>query len=242
MYIYIYMSVRFKTIQVIHPWILIHAHITFYLICLSIFAPPPPPPGFPPPWFLSLSCAHTHKCIWSRRIQHAHGYKHMHQRMHVCVHTNPRSHAHMHHAHTHLNTYCPFRGSDEKMKTPFPNVNCFLQLYEDAVEMQMLFIKTRDELCKNGEMLLTPALSYTERHLQVALEAEKREKLPQEQKEEEEKKRSGGEPDEKGEDGKAVSRLIFCAGSYASVGLKKQKTVVVYLGSVNSVLCLNLKL
>ena len=88
----------------------------------------------------------------------------------------------------------------------------------------MLFIKTRDELCKNGEMLLTPALSYTERHLQVALEAEKREKLPQEQKEEEEKKRSGGEPDEKGEDGKAVSGLIFCAGFYASVGLKNKQT------------------
>ena len=112
----------------------------------------------------------------------------------------------------------------KKTKNPFPNVNCSLQLYEDAVEMQMLFIKTRDELCKNGEMLLTPALSYTERHLQVALEAEKREKLPQEQKEEEEKKRSGGEPDEKGEDGKAVSGLISCAGSYASVGLKNKQT------------------
>ena len=77
----------------------------------------------------------------------------------------------------------------------------------------MLFIKTRDELCKNGEMLLTPALSYTERHLQAALEAEKKEKLPQEQREEEEKKRSGGETDEKGEEGKAVSGLrIFNEG------------------------------
>ena len=69
----------------------------------------------------------------------------------------------------------------------------------------MLFIKTRDELCKNGELLLTPALSYTERHLQAALEAEKKEKLPLELKEEEEKRRSGGEVDEKAEEVKAVS-------------------------------------
>ncbi|KAK7457993.1 hypothetical protein BaRGS_00039138 [Batillaria attramentaria] len=55
------------------------------------------------------------------------------------------------------------------------------QLYEDAVEMQMLFIKIRDELCKNGELLLTPALSYTERHLNAALEEEKKEKQTQDE-------------------------------------------------------------
>lgn len=78
------------------------------------------------------------------------------------------------------------------------------QLYEDAVEMQLLFIKIRDELCKNGELLLTPALSYTERHLQNALETEKREKLAIEQKEDEEKKK-GGESEEKLEEVKLVS-------------------------------------
>ncbi|CAI9744411.1 protein polybromo-1-like isoform X6 [Octopus vulgaris] len=62
------------------------------------------------------------------------------------------------------------------------------QLYEDAVEMQLFFIKIRDELCKNGEILLTPALSYTEKHLQAALEAEKKEKLPKEQQDEEKKR------------------------------------------------------
>lgn len=61
------------------------------------------------------------------------------------------------------------------------------QLYEDAVEMQLFFIKIRDELCKNGEILLTPALSYTEKHLQSALEAEKRDKLPKEQDDEKKK-------------------------------------------------------
>lgn len=62
-------------------------------------------------------------------------------------------------------------------------------MYEDAVEMQIFFIKTRDELCKNGEMLLTPALSYTERHLSLALESEQKEKQEQEKVEDEEKKK-----------------------------------------------------
>ncbi|KAL3851884.1 hypothetical protein ACJMK2_015582 [Sinanodonta woodiana] len=67
------------------------------------------------------------------------------------------------------------------------------QLYEDAIELQMYFIKERDVLCRNGEHLLTPALSYTERLLLADLEAEKQEKLKQEQKENEEKKIPEGE-------------------------------------------------
>lgn len=43
--------------------------------------------------------------------------------------------------------------------------------------MQHFFIKKRDEICKNGEILLTPALSYTERHLQAALDAERNRKM-----------------------------------------------------------------
>ncbi|XP_041350352.1 protein polybromo-1-like isoform X3 [Gigantopelta aegis] len=73
------------------------------------------------------------------------------------------------------------------------------QLYEDSIDMQMFFIKIRDELCKNGEMVLTPALSYTERHLLEALEITKREKLVQEQKDDEEKKIKG-ESEEKVDD------------------------------------------
>ncbi|XP_062616162.1 protein polybromo-1-like [Saccostrea cucullata] len=61
------------------------------------------------------------------------------------------------------------------------------QLYEDAVEMQMFFIKQRDEICRNGERLLTPALSYQEKHLTSALEVEKQKKSEQEQKEDEDK-------------------------------------------------------
>ena len=54
------------------------------------------------------------------------------------------------------------------------------QVYEDAVEMQRFFIKIRDEICKNGEILLSPALSYTPRHLMNTLDKQKKEKLPKE--------------------------------------------------------------
>ena len=56
--------------------------------------------------------------------------------------------------------------------------------------MQLFFIKTRDELCRHGEQLSTPALSYTERHLQGALEIERMEKAEAEQREDEEKKKA----------------------------------------------------
>ncbi|KAL0978139.1 hypothetical protein UPYG_G00166640 [Umbra pygmaea] len=72
---------------------------------------------------------------------------------------------------------------------------------EDAVELQQFFMKIRDELCKNGEILLSPALSYTSKHLHSDVEQEKREKLPKEMEEdklkrEEENKEEG----EKAED------------------------------------------
>ncbi|XP_060060483.1 protein polybromo-1 isoform X16 [Erinaceus europaeus] len=54
------------------------------------------------------------------------------------------------------------------------------EIYEDAVELQQFFIRIRDELCKNGEILLSPALSYTTKHLHNDVEKEKKEKLPKE--------------------------------------------------------------
>ena len=61
------------------------------------------------------------------------------------------------------------------------------------MELQQFFIRIRDELCKNGEILLSPALSYTTKHLHSDVEKEKKEKLPKEMEEdklkrEEEKK------------------------------------------------------
>ncbi|XP_058259192.1 polybromo 1, like isoform X3 [Hemibagrus wyckioides] len=57
------------------------------------------------------------------------------------------------------------------------------EIFEDSIELQQFFLKIRDELCKNGEILLSPALSYTSRHLHSDVEQEKREKLPQEMEE-----------------------------------------------------------
>ncbi|XP_030632413.1 LOW QUALITY PROTEIN: protein polybromo-1 [Chanos chanos] len=54
------------------------------------------------------------------------------------------------------------------------------EIFEDAVELQQFFIRIRDELCKNGEILLSPALSYTSKHLHSDVDKEKKEKLPKE--------------------------------------------------------------
>ncbi|XP_049589514.1 protein polybromo-1 isoform X3 [Syngnathus scovelli] len=54
------------------------------------------------------------------------------------------------------------------------------EIFEDAVELQQFFIRIRDELCKNGEILMTPALSYTSKHLHNDVDKEKKQKLPKE--------------------------------------------------------------
>nr|QYV43163.1 polybromo [Colaphellus bowringi] len=44
------------------------------------------------------------------------------------------------------------------------------QIFEDAIELQMYFIKQRDELCRHGELLSSPALSYTEADARTSIE------------------------------------------------------------------------
>lgn len=90
-------------------------------------------------------------------------------------------------------------------------ISFFHQLYEDAVEMQMFFIKQRDEICRNGERLLTPALSYQEKHLTAALDTEKQSKLEQEQKEDEDKQ-SKRDSEERILDSGGVSTMIQGGG------------------------------
>lgn len=64
------------------------------------------------------------------------------------------------------------------------------QIFEDTVEMQMYFIKQRDELCKCGELLSSPALSYTIDEANSAVEQLKHSKLLRESLEEETETRS----------------------------------------------------
>ena len=61
----------------------------------------------------------------------------------------------------------------------------------------MFFIETRDKICQKGELLLTPALSYTEKHLQTSLETEKLEKQPKDQQQTPDDKKSKEQTDDK---------------------------------------------
>uniref|UniRef100_A0A667YBF2 Protein polybromo-1 n=1 Tax=Myripristis murdjan TaxID=586833 RepID=A0A667YBF2_9TELE len=74
------------------------------------------------------------------------------------------------------------------------------EIFEDAVELQQFFIKIRDELCKNGEILLSSALNYTAKHLHSDVEQEKREKLPKEIEEDKQKREEENKEGEKAED------------------------------------------
>ncbi|XP_061114171.1 polybromo 1, like isoform X4 [Conger conger] len=74
------------------------------------------------------------------------------------------------------------------------------EIFEDAVELQQFFIKIRDELCKNGEILLSPALSYTTKHLHNDVEKEKKEKLPKEMEDDKLKREEEKKEAEKSED------------------------------------------
>ncbi|KAK9745833.1 BAH domain [Popillia japonica] len=64
------------------------------------------------------------------------------------------------------------------------------QVFEDSIELQTYFIKQRDELCKNGELLHSPALSYTLMHLTAAVESLRQSKILQESLEDESETRS----------------------------------------------------
>ncbi|XP_034294977.1 protein polybromo-1 isoform X9 [Pantherophis guttatus] len=89
------------------------------------------------------------------------------------------------------------------------------EIYEDAVELQQFFIKIRDELCKNGEILLSPALSYTTKHLHNDVEKEKKEKLPKEMEEDKLKREEEKREAEKSEDTSGGSGLSNLHRTYS---------------------------
>ncbi|XP_056660911.1 protein polybromo-1 isoform X45 [Monodelphis domestica] len=89
------------------------------------------------------------------------------------------------------------------------------EIYEDAVELQQFFIKIRDELCKNGEILLSPALSYTTKHLHNDVEKEKKEKLPKEIEEDKQKREEEKREAEKSEDSSGGAGLSVLHRTYS---------------------------
>lgn len=66
------------------------------------------------------------------------------------------------------------------------------EIFDDSVELQQFFIKIRDELCKNGEILMSSALNFTLKHLHSDVEQEKREKIPKEIEEDQQKTEEDG--------------------------------------------------
>ncbi|XP_063696880.1 protein polybromo-1 isoform X2 [Culicoides brevitarsis] len=58
------------------------------------------------------------------------------------------------------------------------------QVFEDSIEMQLVFLKKRDELCKNGDILQSPALLYTISQFNSAVEELRQSKQLEEQKDE----------------------------------------------------------
>ncbi|XP_063225163.1 protein polybromo-1 isoform X3 [Bacillus rossius redtenbacheri] len=64
------------------------------------------------------------------------------------------------------------------------------QVFEDSIELQSCFIRQRDELCRGGDLLHSPALNYTLLDMAEAVEATRQHKLLEEQPEEEAETRS----------------------------------------------------
>jgi protein polybromo-1 len=92
-------------------------------------------------------------------------------------------------------------------------------VYEDSLELQQVFMKTRDELCKNGEILLTPALSFTETHLQKALEKERKNRTSKEReiKEDEDKKEAAPKSEDDSEDSLEFGSDVYTIGDYVYI-------------------------
>ncbi|XP_049837847.1 protein polybromo-1 isoform X3 [Schistocerca gregaria] len=64
------------------------------------------------------------------------------------------------------------------------------QVFEDSIELQSYFIRQRDELCRGGDLLHSPALNYSLLHLAADVETVRQQKLQQEQPEDETETRS----------------------------------------------------
>uniref|UniRef100_A0A8C8M1Q8 Protein polybromo-1 n=1 Tax=Oncorhynchus tshawytscha TaxID=74940 RepID=A0A8C8M1Q8_ONCTS len=112
------------------------------------------------------------------------------------------------------------------------------EIFEDAVELQQFFIKIRDELCKNGEILLSPALSYTSKHMHSDVEQEKREKLPKEMEEdklkrEEENKEEGEKAEDPAGGGAGPERMYSQDCSFENSTYHVGDCVYVQLAEAN---------
>ncbi|KAK6643901.1 hypothetical protein RUM43_000166 [Polyplax serrata] len=69
------------------------------------------------------------------------------------------------------------------------------QVFEDSIELQAFYIRQRDELCRGGDVLHSPALNYNLLHLSASVEQQKQQKLLKETPSEEEMENRSSEQD-----------------------------------------------
>ncbi|ENN78044.1 hypothetical protein HUJ04_006145 [Dendroctonus ponderosae] len=104
------------------------------------------------------------------------------------------------------------------------------QVFEDSIEMQMFFIHVRDELCKHGEVLQSPALIYTSLDARHAIEKLRHQKSMQESIEEDSETRSsddsvlkdGSNSNGSTEDTMTCNQKTFQVGEYVYLDSKKE--------------------
>uniref|UniRef100_A0A1Q3F0S5 Putative chromatin remodeling complex rsc subunit rsc1/polybromo n=1 Tax=Culex tarsalis TaxID=7177 RepID=A0A1Q3F0S5_CULTA len=92
------------------------------------------------------------------------------------------------------------------------------QVFEDSIELQSYFIKKRDELCRNGNVLDSPALSYSAMHLSAAVEALRQTKLLEEEADTE----TDGMQLSQGES-MTIDQKVFSPGDFVYVDLPDNK-------------------
>ncbi|KAL1506167.1 hypothetical protein ABEB36_005579 [Hypothenemus hampei] len=104
------------------------------------------------------------------------------------------------------------------------------QVFEDSIEMQMFYIHMRDELCKQGEVLQSPALNYTALDARHAIEKLRHQKSLQESLEEESETRSsddsvlkdGSNSNGSTEETMTCNQKTFQIGEYVYLDAKKE--------------------
>ena len=55
-------------------------------------------------------------------------------------------------------------------------IRLLFQVYQDSIQLQKFYVRLRDEMCDNGDLLRSPALLFNENRLQQELIRERKEK------------------------------------------------------------------
>ncbi|XP_063225354.1 protein polybromo-1 isoform X22 [Bacillus rossius redtenbacheri] len=101
------------------------------------------------------------------------------------------------------------------------------QVFEDSIELQSCFIRQRDELCRGGDLLHSPALNYTLLDMAEAVEATRQHKLLEEQPEEEAETRSSDDSLKEsgasaGGDSMSFNQQVYRVGDFVYVEPKER--------------------